>query len=58
MPFEFHLLNSRPCEVIVEQCASELDCPVIELPDEQTLFVVWLDVWAERPGVRLYDFRF
>lgn len=24
----------------------------------QTLFVVWVSLWAERPGVRVYDFRF
>ena len=58
MPFEYHLLNSRPCEIEVEQCAIELDCPVIDLPDEQTLFVVWVSLWAQRPDVRLYDFRF
>jgi hypothetical protein len=58
MPFEFSLLDSRPCEVTVEQCESELECPVMDLPDGQTLFIVWLSLWAERPGVRLYDFRF
>lgn len=58
MPFEFSLLNSRPPEVEVEQCASEIECPVMDLPDGQTLFVVWVSLWAERPGVRLYDFRF
>ena len=58
MPLEFSLLNSRPPEVEIEQCASELECPVVDLPDEQALFVVWVSLWAERPVVRLYDFRF
>ncbi len=58
MPFEFSLLNNRPLEVEIDQCANEEECPVIDLPDNRTLFVVWVSLWAERPGVRLYDFRF
>ena len=58
MPFEFSLLDSQPTEVAVEQRASELDCPVVDLPHGQTLFIVWVSLWAERPGVRLFDFRF
>lgn len=58
MPFEFSLVNNRPPEVEIEQCASEQDCPVMDLPDNRTLFVVWVSLWAERPGVRLWDFHF
>src|SRR6266436_2922375 len=57
MPFEYSLLNSRPSEVEVEQSASELECPIVDLRDGHTLYVVWLSLWATRPGVRLYDFR-
>jgi hypothetical protein len=58
MPFGFHMVASRPREIEVEQCANEQDCPVIDLPDNRTLFVVWVSLWAERPGVQLSDFRF
>src|SRR6266478_3988074 len=55
MPFEF---KSRPSEVEVEQSGSALECPIVDLRDGHTLYVVWLSLWATRPGVRLYDFRF
>ena len=58
LSFEHQLLGHQPSEVEVGQCANELDCPVMDMPNEQTLFVVWVSLWAERPGVRLYDFRF
>jgi hypothetical protein len=58
LSFEHQLPGHQPSEVEIEQCAIELECPVMDLPDGQTLFVVWVSLWAERPGVRLYDFRF
>jgi hypothetical protein len=58
LSFEHQLHCHQQSEVEIEQCASELECPVMDLPDEQTLFVVWVSLWAERPGIRLYDFRF
>jgi hypothetical protein len=57
-PFEYDLLGSQPSEAIVEQCLSPIDCLVFDLQDRGTLYVVWLSVAAERPGVCLYDFRF
>src|SRR6202008_1565307 len=58
LSFEQQLFGHQPSEIEVEQCANEQDCPVIDLPDNQTLFVVWVSLWAERPGVQLSDFRF
>ena len=58
MPFEYDLLDSQPSEAIVEQCSSPFECPVFDLQDRGTLYLVWLSVVAERPGVCLYDFRF
>ena len=50
LSFEDQFLGHQPYQLEVEQCASELDCPVMDLPDNQTLFVVWLSLWAERAG--------
>ncbi len=58
MPCEYHLLNSRPSEAVVEQCGSPVECPVFDLQEQGTLFLVWLSLAAGRPGVCLYDFRF
>ena len=57
MPCEYQLLNSQPSEVIVEQCAPPFECPLFDLREGGTLFLVWLSMAAERP-VCLYDFRF
>jgi len=57
MPSEYQLLDARPSEVAVEQSERELFCPLIDLPDGKTLYVVWVSLWAARPGVRLYYYR-
>jgi hypothetical protein len=57
-PFEYDLLGSQPSEAIVEQCSAPFECPVFDLQDRGTLYLVWLSMVAERPGVCLYDFRF
>ncbi len=58
LSFEDQFLCHQPSQLEVEQCANEVECPVIDLPDNKALFVVWLSLWAEQPGVRLWDFRF
>jgi hypothetical protein len=58
MPCEYQLLGSQPSEVVVEQCSPPCECPVFDLQDQGTLYLVWLSMAAERPGVCLYDFRF
>ena len=58
LSFEHQPLGHQSSEVEVDQCASELDCNLIDLPDKQTLYVVWVSLWSARPGVRLFDFRF
>ena len=42
LPLDTELLDSRLSEVAVEQCASELECPIIDLSDSRTLYVVWV----------------
>ena len=57
-PYEQGLTNSQPFEALVEQCAPPGECRIYDLGDQGTLYMVWLSVIAERPGVCLYDFRF
>jgi hypothetical protein len=59
MPLEFRAMdNSRNSEIVVQQAAPDIECPVIDLRDGRALYVVWLSLWTERPGVRLHDVRF
>jgi hypothetical protein len=57
-PCEFDPKKSAPSNVTIEQLGSDLDSPVVDLRDGRTLYVVWVSVVAERPGVCLYDYRF
>ena len=45
-------------EVTLEQIEPSMFCPALDLSDGRTLYVVWLSLLAERPGVTLFDFRF
>jgi hypothetical protein len=58
VPCEQQLLNNERSEAIVEQCAPPFDCPLFDLQEGGTLYLVWLSIVAERPGLCLYDFRF
>ena len=58
MPFEFGLVDDQASQVVVEQAAPDIECPIVDLQDGRTLYVVWLSLVAERPGVHLYDYRF
>jgi hypothetical protein len=58
MPFEFGSGDHQTSQVVVEQAAPDIECPIIDLQDGRTLYVVWLSLVAERPGVHIYDFRF
>jgi hypothetical protein len=57
-PFEFNRTQNALSNVAVEQLGSDLDSPIVGLRDGRTLYVVWLSMVAERPGVYLYDYRF
>src|SRR5215467_4745571 len=56
--YENQLHDRQPFEALVEQCAPPVECRIHDLGDEGTLYMVWLSMVAERPGVCLYDFRF
>jgi hypothetical protein len=59
MPLEFRAMdNSRNSEIVVQQAGPDIESPVFDLRDGRALYVVWLSLWTERPGVRLYDVRF
>ena len=55
-PYDDEVLTQP--EALVEQCAPSIECPLRDLGDQGSLYMVWLSVSAERPGVCLYDFRF
>jgi hypothetical protein len=54
---ELGLEDNQTNEIVAEQAAGPDVCPISELADGRTQFVVWLSLAAEKPGVRLYDFR-
>jgi hypothetical protein len=57
-PLEYSLVSNQATEIMVEQAAAEIECPITDLQDGRTLYVVWLSLVPERPGVTLFDFRF
>lgn len=58
IPIEYGLADNQTSQIVVEQAAPDIDCPVVDLQDGRTLYVVWLSLAAERSGVRLYDYQF
>jgi hypothetical protein len=57
-PFEFSPPKNTPSIVTVDQLGCDFDSPIVDLRDGRTLYVVWVSVVAERPGVYVYDYRF
>jgi hypothetical protein len=57
MPLEFRAVDYKAHEIMVEQSAPDIECPIVDLRDGRTLYVVWLSLAAERSGMRLYDYR-
>jgi hypothetical protein len=55
---EYSPVDKQIPAIVVEQAASDLVCPVIELDDGRTFFLVRVSLWTERPGVRLNGCRF
>src|SRR3974390_2405791 len=58
LPLEDSQVSSQVPNIKIEQSGAEIECPIVDLPGGRSLFVVWLSVSTERPGVRLFDFRF
>jgi hypothetical protein len=58
MPFECGGVDNQTSQIAVEQAAPDIECPIVDLQDGRTLYIVWLSLAAERSGVRLYDYRF
>jgi len=56
--FESGPPRNTPADLTVEQCGPDIENPIVDLRDGRTLYVVWLSLLAEKPGLRLYDFRF
>ena len=48
-PLEHQLLSSEPPEVLVAQCGDPVECPIFDLQERGTLYVVWLSVAPKRP---------
>ena len=57
-PVEYWAVANQASEIVVEQVGPDIENPIVDLRDGRTLYVVWLSLAAERPGLRLYDFRF
>jgi hypothetical protein len=57
-PLECGSVDNQTSDIAIEQVALDIECPIIDLRDGRTLYVVWLALVAERPGVLLYDYRF
>jgi hypothetical protein len=62
-PFEYGSVDNltyveQAGKIKVEQVGPDIENPIVDLRDGRTLYVVWLSLSAERPGLHLYDFRF
>jgi hypothetical protein len=57
MPPEYRGLKTPIPAITVEQAAHETECPIMDLPDGRTLYVIWLSLVAESPGTRLDYYR-
>jgi hypothetical protein len=57
MPPEHHELRPTVSAISVEQAANEYECPIMDLPDGRTLYVIWLSLVAAAPGTRLDSYR-
>ena len=57
MPPEFRELNPAVRAIAVEQTAHDIECPIMDLPDGRTLYVIWLSLFAAVPGTRLDYYR-
>jgi hypothetical protein len=57
MPPEYGGLKKPVPLLTVEQAAHDIECPIMDLPDGRTLYVIWLSLVAESPGTRLDCYR-
>ena len=58
LPLAYELTRIESASPIrIEQLETEVESCVSALPDGQTLLLAWISLRAERPGLRLHEFR-
>ena len=57
MPPEYRELEAFVPAIALEQAANPVECPIMDLPDGRTLYLIWLSLVATVPGTRLDFFR-
>lgn len=57
MPPEYGGIKKPVPLLTVEQAAHDIECPIMDLPDGRTLYILWLSLVADVPGTRLDYYR-
>ena len=57
LPPEYREAKSLVPPIAVEQAEYDLFCPIVDLADGRTLYLIWLSLVATVPGTRLDYFR-